>query len=419
MSNIIDTLRKLPFPTNLIVFNRICGYELEPEQLLAQIKMIIYPESAHCWGRQLGKTLTVSLTTLFMSAVLGMRGCYRTPQKAQCDAPLEYWSSTPFYSGKSNDYIRVLGKKMIHLAPITNNSMRSRTVDYLIYDEQAAASRKQELMLLYGQKMVQNSFKRHVIRISTPIVSTGFETDYNRLDGIGQTTCYTYKSFSQESPWIIAAIEEIEETIKLVEAGHYPLHLFQQEVLAMFAPAGGAIFSDYEESYLKYNHFAPIFVGIDVNPKAGHTAIFVRYIHPNIIYVMEELDLGTDTEQAAVIIKNKMTHNTSVRLELNGPGEEAYKVFIKVLNQGKRPPGHFDGEIWSEDAKIQRIMQMMKHHFIFSPACKKTYTQYKAYSWDPNHKLKPVKTPDDHWIDGLLHACHYETQTTGSALIIN
>lgn len=412
----IQVLRQKPFPLNLVMFNEFCGYSLSPEQVVAQIQMLGYKESAGCWGRQLGKTLTVSLTTLFMAAILGWRGGYRTPMEGQCEPPLEYWGSTPFYEGTSRGWLKVNGKKMIHLAPVTDNQMRGKTLDFLVYDEQAGCSKKQEPMLLYGKKMIQNSPYRRLIRISTPICNTMFETDYYRLEKRGQTTHYTYKDFNAATPWLQDAIEEILETQRLMDDGHYPIHLFKQETLAEFAPAGGSIFSDYEERTIIPEPQGAEWIGIDINPKTGHTAIVTQRINPRVIYLKEQIDLGTDTEYAAKRIKERMRWNTSVELELNGPGEEAIKTFWKVLKDDYL--GSFQGISWTDQLKIDRIMQILKKHVIVNPQAKKTFRQIRGYSWDPHFKLKPNKTPDDHWIDGFLHSCHYESALQMSATAV-
>jgi hypothetical protein len=398
----------------IYIFDVYCGYKPEPQQLVAQYQMILNQETAGCWARQLGKTLFTSLTSAFMSVVLGWKGIYRAPMKGQCDAPKEYWQSLPFWSGMSNDYVKFNGKKSIHLGPITDNTMRSMTADYIVYDEQAGCSKKQEQMILYGKKMIQNSPNRHLIRISTPIVGSSFEKDFYRLMESNAATRYTYQSFNQQSEWLQPAIAEILETEKLVKAGQYPLHLFKQETLAQFAPAGGAIFSNYEMKDLPLNtHFMKRYVGIDINPKFGHIAVLCTPLGNNTIYVFDEIELGVDTEYAAKQVMNMMDYRVSINFENNGAGQEAGKVFKKAYSRANEPEGIIKYVDWNEQSKIDRIMGMLENKFIFNKKASRTYEQFRSYAWDEKHKLRPTKTPDDHYIDSLLHACHFTNKHIG------
>lgn len=409
MPNIINLLKEMVRDGKLLhaieIFDTFCGYKPEPQQLVAQYLMIKKQETAGCWGRQLGKTLFTSLTSAFMYLILGWKGGYRTPMKGQCEAPKEYWQGLPFYSGMSNDWVKFNGKRAIHLSPITDNNMRSKTLDFLVYDEQAGCSKKQEQMIIFGKKMIQNSRNRHLIRISTPIVGSSFEKDFFRLMDSNAATRYTYQSYDQSAEWLQAAIEEIKETELMVNKGQYPLHLFKQETLAQFAPAGGAIFSNYKRGIMDMNHFSNRCYGIDINPKFGHIAVAVTRPTPNTIYVYDEIELTPATDYAAKTMRNLMRYDVSVNMEKNGAGEEAMKVFRKELAKGYE--GRFDYIDWTEQKKISRIMGMLEFNFVFGPKAQNTFDQFKSYAWDENHKLKPNKTPDDHYIDACMHACHF------------
>jgi len=200
-------------------------------------------------------------------------------------------------------------------------------------------------------------------------------------------------------------LEEIQRTRIMVDEGHYPQWLFLQETMAQFAAQGGSIFSDYEERNLSVDPYLKEWIGIDINPKAGHTATVAVRPSPNVIYFKEVIDLGTDTELAAQIIKNRMRWNTSVELELNGAGEEAVKVFYKVL--GSDYLGSFRGIEWTEQLKFNRVMEMLKFHIISSEQARKFHDQLRGASWSPVKKLSPMKTPEDHWIDAGYHSCHW------------
>ena len=401
LDRIVKGLRSEPLPKALYMFDSICGYHPHPRQFEAQLAILAYPETANCWGRQLGKTLWDSLTGEFMSVVLGMRGAFRTPMEGQCEAPLEYWQSTPFFEGMSDGWAKFGGKRMIHLGPITNNNMRSKTLDYIIYDEEASCTKKQDLLLDVGEYMVQNSKKRRVVHVSTPMIGTKFESNFTRLEALGKAFRYTYKDF-QGTSWINAAMIEIQKKKAMVESGHYPRWLFLQEVDAIFAAQGGSIFSDYEMGVIPIHENQPEYIGIDINPKAGHTAIVSYFLPPSTFYVKEQIDLGTNTEYAATVLRNRSTWRTHIEFEMNGPGEEAYKTFMKVFKKGFL--GKFTPVHWDEQNKFNRVMQLLACKIVVNPQAKDAWEQIRGASWDPNKKLAPFKTPNDHWIDATYHA---------------
>lgn len=395
----ITELRKRPFPLNLLMFFYACDFYPERFQFQSAVAEIAYPETAHCWGRRIGKTLTTSLTSQFLASIAGWRGVYLVPSAPQLESPNEYWLSNPFGDRVSADWLYCQGRKCINLAPMTNNNVRSKGFDFIVFDEQAALEKRQEGLLNVAKKMVQNSQHRHVVRISTPVINTQFEKDYLRLRDRGWAWKYNYQDVDQRRKWILPALEEIEEERKMVEDGHYPAWLFNQETLAEFSAMGGTIFSDYSQSTLNlYDPYSPEYIGIDVNPRYGHTAVITQLPNPGEIYVKEEIELGTDTEMAAEKIRLRARYNTHVAIELNGAGIEVYKTFQKHFKR-KGFLGKLTSYTIDDQVRANRVMQLLRFHTIINPQAKQFFTQFKGAQWDPNKKMMPLKGPEDHWID--------------------
>jgi hypothetical protein len=147
--------------------------------------------------------------------------------------------------------------------------------------------------------------------------------------------------------------------------------------------------------------YCPEFIGVDCNPVFGHTAVVLERTSPFETYIKEELDLGADSYVAAARMKERMRSNSTLVIEGNGPGKELYKTFKKVFCPNGKVD--FEGQLLcldiDEDSRTTRVFKMLHDHFIINPKAEQTLAQHKGYGWDPNAKSKPLKTPNDHYID--------------------
>lgn len=163
------------------------------------------------------------------------------------------------------------------------------------------------------------SLAKSVIALSTPRGKLGW---YYKLFTYGQNDYYTnYKSFnfpSSSNPMI-----PIDELIDAKD--NLPEHIYQQEYLAEFIDAAGAIFKNVKEcinTNFIYNIGDRVVAGVDIGRQNDYTVITVmRISDKQVIYqeALNKLDYNTIVDKVADVINHYQPIDTII--ETNSIGD--------------------------------------------------------------------------------------------------
>lgn len=231
----VQTLRTHPLPKRVFCYFAAMGILLEPFQFLVALKMLTSPEYALRWGRGMSKSFMGAHLTVFQ-ALMGRRWAFYTASMDQLAQPKTYFMSNPWVREVLAEMVITKAGTSIPLRTLTNKTARSRRLDGITIDEEAAFEPRQDLYLEALRGTTITSTRPIIWHLSTPVVGTAFELNCNRLKP-GLEDWRNYKNCPV--PWMnVGEIERLRE--QYITQGRY--WFFELEYLAIWAVPGGKVF---------------------------------------------------------------------------------------------------------------------------------------------------------------------------------
>ncbi|MHA1277112.1 MAG: hypothetical protein ACTSQ8_07995 [Candidatus Helarchaeota archaeon] len=331
--------------------------------------------------------------------------------ESQLEQAIEYFEQNRYVSKVTSSKVTLHNGNVIKLRVMTKKQAASPRADVIFFDEEQDMDPKIYSLAL-GTQVGGGNKKIHM---GTTELDTKLDDNFQKLQPKGMVL----EHHVDEMSWTTE-----EEELKKYEGE--PQFVIDSQLYCKWVRAGGVVFENVEERELtkyelEHDMLPGVHYGVDPNPKNGHTLVGVRYLGNEDgiygVYVFEEIgskDLEflypnvdrDDSELFSLELQKRLVHDVSCEIEENA-GEEFLKTFYRITNDEYQ--GEIDVFYWNEENKHDRIISIRKHKIIVNPHCKETLHHIRTAVWNPKEpKAKLLKTPDQHYLDSFIHACHRE-----------
>lgn len=356
-------------------------------------------------------------------AYLGFHVIFWSPSQAQMEQPKDYLDQLTCnnfltHCIKEKLKLKVLFKNngWIKIKNLTQKQARSPRCDLEIFDEEAQADKD---AYNSSSPVLSVSSLKKIIHLSTPIVGTIFEENYNRLQDEGKPVLVMR--------WDQCAHMNQDVEFMKKEIKTKPAWWIRQEYFCSFETPSGRVFenaiseefdlselrNDYSRTHINY--------GLDWNPKSGHYLVGTRYSDDySKIYIMIEKNLGTNIDSVINTIFDLLEKDDQSLIEVEDGGTNsgycdalftlAYKMLNNTINNKDLKPilNRINRRAWdsagkNKHASINNIMACTIY-------CNKAITPDVIYwlnsaSWDDKSSdPKLLKDSEQHPLDAFLHS---------------
>lgn len=369
------------------------------------------------WSRRIGKSQKLTALAVF-GALMDFKVVWRATFTDQLQQASEWFNMNPFVSENritNLNRIGVFASPNINISVLSEAKVASRGADWIFYDEGGMCLKDHKKHEYYemSRGMIMDSQNARITHASTPALFTVFHDVSQALEREEYSLNTKLQSHHpwHHSTWITKQKIERERALH----ADCPWYI-QQNYGADWVSYGGKMFDNIilqgdplgprnKDGTLQfYNGFLekmhrenrPNNWGVDFNGKnTQHFRIGIAY-NDYYVYVLEETRFLNLLELD----------------ELEGSVEvEDGQFNIQFTDQCKRLGLNVKYQAWNEYEKQARVEQLNKRKCIISKRISPVvYKNMVEGILDPKSRLpKLKKTPDQHGIDGLLHAIHKST----------
>ena len=364
------------------------------------------------WSRRIGKSQKLSALAVF-GALMDLKVIWRSTFSDQLGQVSQWFNTNPFVSENkitSLNKIGVYGSPDINIAVLSEAKIASRGGDWLFYDEGGWCFKSHKKIEYYeaSRSMIMDSQDARITHASTPAKLTSFhdaalflEKEEFKL----KTTLQSWHPWTH-STWITQ--EKIDREREL--HADTPWYI-DQNYEALWVIYGGSVFSNvieeggvyamtkgsqqFPNGFLEemYNQFGCSNWGVDFNGEnVQHYRIGIRY-DTKYVYVLKEVKflnlLELDTIEGTIEVEDGLFND-------------------QFTKQTRRMGLSLKYMPWNEAKKQIRVQELQTRQIVINKVnCPLVWKNLIEAGLDPNSRLpKLKKDPNQHGLDGLLHAMH-------------
>ena len=348
---------------------------------------------------------------------------------SQLEQALEYFRQNRYVKECTSKKAILWNGNVIKIRPLSAKQAASPRGDDVFFDEEQDAEEK-NYQKAVGTLVGGEGRKIHM---GTTELDTVLEENYNRLKPKG----FVLEHHVDECSWTT-----LEKELRNYEG--FPQFVIDSQLFCKWVRAGGTVFENLEQGVFDVPKFYPRYYGLAPNPKSGHALVLARWLPDSkTIYIEKEYPkawveefmandamnelydyfsvpftaefniknlvdhIGTDSFAfARLLARELMGDGRYCEIEENH-GEEFYKIFREVAPERARVKA--TTVPWTENSKHKRIYQMRSVHIVVNPDCEQTYKHLREAVWNPREpKARLLKTPEQHFLDGAIHACSWQ-----------
>ena len=359
------------------------------------------------WSRRIGKSQKLTALAV-LGSLLDLKVVWRATFTDQLGQAGQWFNMNPFVKANkitSTNEVHIFDSPSINIAVLSEAKVASRGADWLIYDEGGWCEVNKKKYEYYeaSRAMVMDSQDARITHASSPAKNTAFHRADQALkkEEYRLGTVLTSHHPWSDSTWITKEKIERERVIH----ADCPWYV-DQNYEALWVIPGGAVFTNiieegdpqhpqYPYGYLEAykEKYGVANWGIDFNGEnTQHYRIGIVY-DDNVVLVLEETKFLNLWE----IDKLKGT----IEIE-DGLFNSQFTAQTRRMGLSVRY------EPFSEHSKQERVAQLCNRKIVINKVtCPTTWKNLLEAGYDKNSRLpKLEKRPDQHGLDGLLHAIH-------------
>ena len=251
-------------------------------------------------SRRLGKTQTCVYLTVF-GIVMGLSIVYFTNALDQLDQPAIYFSEKifPFLNTKACmkfEKHTYDSEGLAYLRSLTENTARSKTIDWVIFDEEGSMIGK-ELFIKAARKMIANSKFPLIIHVGSARAGSPYHDNYTRMI----TDCPEYVlehpwQEAKDSDWFNEAIVMMDKRQAIIDGTMWE---WEQEYECKWTVPHGLIFKHLiQEDWSQGAPYLADRFGIDINLTEACAGIYLNEEHTECwVLTEDEFDWASDQRE--------------------------------------------------------------------------------------------------------------------------
>lgn len=313
----------------------------------------------------------------------------------------QYFIENAYVESVTHDRVNLYNGNHIKLRIMTINQAVSPRADVIIYDEEQGFDL--EIYQMSIGTLAGGACRK--IHLGTTEFDSVLDLNYQRLAPRNAVSLHTVEDCS----WM-----DRQKTLELFEG--LPQWIVDSQLYCKWVRPGGRCFPNVESVESLRDWYKTCFYfayGSDPNPKSGHSLVGVAYIKRNgaeMIYVFDSYQLEVDTFKHCAVMHDLIVKHKNDQffggIELESQqGYEVYKIYNKEFDKDPL----IRVKTWNEKEKLERILHIRKYPILVDKNLGDLWRQISAASWDeksPQPRLS--KSPDQHLLDGFIHACSYK-----------